>query len=118
MIGASTLGTAAVVSLLERMPPPAPDEQNVFPASSPITHVSASTPPTLLLHGDVDDIVPYQQSVAMEAALRRAGVPVSLVTVKGGVHGSNFGSGGKPHPQFQDVLRETVAWLDRHLKSR
>jgi acetyl esterase/lipase len=116
MIGGSTLGTAAVVTFVGRLPTPLPDDQAVYRAASPIAHVSASSPPMLLLHGDADDTVPFQQSVAMEAALRAANVAVTLVTVKGGAHGSDFGVGGKPHAQFPDVLRATTDWLDAHLK--
>jgi len=117
MIGGSTIGTAAVVSFVGRMPTPNADDQEVYRTASPISHVSASSPPVLLLHGDADDTVPYQQSVAMEAALREAGAMVKLIRVTGGAHGSNFSMGGKAHPQFAEVLNETVIWLDRHLKS-
>ena len=117
MIGGSTIGTAAVVAFLNRLPSPNADDQSVYRAASPISHISASSPPVLLLHGDADDTVPFQQSVAMEAALRAANVPVKLVRVQGGAHGSDFGTGGKPHPQFPEVLRETVAWLDRYLRN-
>jgi acetyl esterase/lipase len=116
MIGSSAIGTAAVVAFLNRLPSPNADDQKVYREASPIAHVGASSPPVLLLHGDADDTVPYQQSVAMEAALRGVNVPVKLIRVAGGVHGSDFGMGGKPHPQLPDVLRETVDWLDRYLK--
>ena len=117
MIGGSTLGTAAVVAFVGRLPTPNADDQKVDGAASPITHVSATSPPAFLVHGDADDTVPYQQSVAMEAALRAAKVPVRLMTVTGGAHGADFGTGGKPHQQFPDVLREAAGWLDRHLKA-
>jgi acetyl esterase/lipase len=107
----------AVVSFMERLPNRTPDDEKVYSAASPIVHVSSSSPPVLLLHGDSDDTVPYQQSVAMEAALRRVNVPVKLVRVAGGEHGPNFGTPGKPHPQLPEVFEETVAWLDRYLKA-
>jgi acetyl esterase/lipase len=117
MIGGSGTGTAAVVSFVGRLPTANKDDQDVYRAASPISHVSASSPPVLLVHGDADETVPYQQSVAMEAALRGAGVAVKLVRVPGGVHGPNFGTGGKPHPQFEEVLNESVNWLDRYLRA-
>lgn len=117
MIGGSTLGTAVVVSFLGRAPTPNPEDRKVYQDASPLVHVSASSPPTLLLHGDADDTVPYAQSVGMEAALRAVGVPVKLLTVTAGAHGSNFGRDGQPHPQFQEVLTESVTWLDRYLKA-
>ena len=91
--------------------------EKLFAASSPISHVSRSAPPVLLIHGDVDRTVPYQQSVAMEAALRAVNVPVTLLRIPGGDHGPDFGAAGKPHPEWPDYMGEMVQWLDRYLKT-
>ena len=93
-----------------------PEDQKAYRAASPITHVSSSALPVLLLHGDLDDTVPFEQSVDMEAALRRVNVPVKLMRVGGGEHGPNFGVASKPHPELPAIFAETVAWLDRHLQ--
>ncbi len=105
----------AVVLFMEQLPTAA-DGEKLYLAASPITHVSSSSPPVLLLHGDSDDTVPFEQSVAMEGALRRVNVPVKLVRIAGGEHGPNFGTVGKPHADLPKVLGETVSWLDDHLK--
>ncbi len=55
-------------------------------SASPIDHVTASAPPVLLVHGDADKSVLYPQSLAFKAKLEAAGVPVKLITVKGGPH--------------------------------
>lgn len=47
-------------------------------AASPLTYVSASYPPTLLLHGSKDTVVPPSASTRMYDALRAASVPVEL----------------------------------------
>jgi dipeptidyl aminopeptidase/acylaminoacyl peptidase len=65
--------------------------EKLFAASSPISHVSRQAPAVLLIHGDVDRTVPYQQSVAMEAALRAVNVPVTLLRIPGGDHGPALG---------------------------
>jgi acetyl esterase/lipase len=54
---------------------------------SPISYVRAGLPPILSIHGDVDDVVPYNHSVRLHEALTAAGVPNELVTIKGGGHG-------------------------------
>jgi len=115
MVGANPIATAVVVTLVNRLPTPMPEDQAVYRAASPITHVSASSPPTLLTHGDADDTVPFQQAVDMEAALRKVNVPVRLVRVAGGTHNGDFGTGGKPHAQFQNVLTDVVGWLNQYL---
>jgi acetyl esterase/lipase len=55
-------------------------------AASPITHVDKSDPPFLIVHGDIDDLVPYAQSQELHKALTEAGVPNKLITIAGGGH--------------------------------
>jgi acetyl esterase/lipase len=55
-------------------------------AASPVTYASADAPPCLLLHGDVDTIVPVSQSVLLYEALWQAGADVRLHIVHGGDH--------------------------------
>jgi acetyl esterase/lipase len=76
---------------------------------SPITHVSADDPPTLILHGDADPLVPLQQSETMVESLKEAGVKAKLVVKKGAGHGwltlpTDIG-------QFAD-------WFDDHLTAK
>ena len=75
--------------------------------ANPITYVSKNAPPFLICHGDADPLVPYHQSVLLEAALRQAGVPVTLYTVKGAGHG------GFEDPQVPALTREFLA---KHLQ--
>jgi dipeptidyl aminopeptidase/acylaminoacyl peptidase len=59
-------------------PPPYLIAVKAYRAASPITHVSASSAPMLLFHGDADVAVPFHQSELMEAAMKKAGVEVKL----------------------------------------
>jgi len=54
---------------------------------SPLNYVRAGLPPIITIHGDEDDVVPYNQAVRLHAALNKAGVPNQLVTIRGGKHG-------------------------------
>ncbi|MBL9113604.1 MAG: alpha/beta hydrolase [Verrucomicrobiaceae bacterium] len=56
-------------------------------AVSPIHYVSKDSPPFLILHGTHDTLVPYAQSVELEAALKAHGVDVWLQTLPGAGHG-------------------------------
>jgi acetyl esterase/lipase len=107
-------GTAFVVSFMD-----APIENTTvtasYSAASPITHVTSHSPPVLLLHGDADKIIPYSQSVAMQAALEAANVPVKLVTVPGGEHGPDFGAAQRA-ASWPDYFGETVSWLNRYVR--
>ncbi len=63
-----------------------PDRQEIADRVSPLTYVRAGLPPILMIHGDADAIVPYQQSVRMKEALDNSGVPNQIYTVRGGQH--------------------------------
>ncbi len=55
--------------------------------ASPVTWVSAEAPPTQLVHGTADLLVPYQESERLAAALRAVGADVRLHLVPGADHG-------------------------------
>lgn len=52
----------------------------------PVNLVDNSFPPTLLLHGDADEDVPYDESVKMQEALEQHQVKNKLVTIPNGKH--------------------------------
>ena len=79
----------------------------VFRATSPLAHVTADDPPTLLFHGDQDRIVPIQQSEVFARRMGEVGVECKLVVAKGAGHGWKT-----PLP---DERAEVVEWFDRHL---
>lgn len=54
---------------------------------SPITYIKKTSPPVFIVHGDVDPIVPYEQSVKLQKRLNEAGVYHEFITVEGGKHG-------------------------------
>lgn len=74
----------AVESLMGGTPAGNPE---LYAASSPINYVSAQSPPTLILHGGMDPLVPIQQSIDLKAKLQQASVPVQMVTYPGEEHG-------------------------------
>lgn len=74
--------------------------------ASPIHYVSDDDPPLLIVHGMDDPVVPYQQSVEFEKALRAASVDVALISVRGAGHGYR----SKAADQWVD------AFFAKHLK--
>ena len=56
-------------------------------AMSPLTHVTAGFPPTLLMHGSADTMVALDQSLRLYEALRHAGVPTDLTVFAEQPHG-------------------------------
>ena len=58
---------------------PLPEFREAAQRASPLTHVSADDPPTLVVHGTRATAVPNDQGSRLDAALRAAGVESSLV---------------------------------------
>ncbi len=54
---------------------------------SPMNYVTKNSPPVLIVHGNADPTVPYQQSVELHKKLLAAGVKTVFITVEGGLHG-------------------------------
>jgi acetyl esterase/lipase len=74
---------------------------------SPVYHVSSDDPPTLIIHGDADLLVPIQQAEIILDKLKSSGVETKLVVKKGAQHG------------WPDLLKDTATiadWFDAHLK--
>jgi dipeptidyl aminopeptidase/acylaminoacyl peptidase len=64
--------------------------------------------PILLIHGEDDTVVPYEQSQIMATALKKAGKPVELVTLKGEDHWLSSGA------TRLTMLTSTIAFLEKH----
>ncbi len=62
------------------------DKAELATEASPITYVSKSDPPFLIVHGDIDDLVPFAQSEELAEKLQKSAVPNKLVTVRGAGH--------------------------------
>jgi acetyl esterase/lipase len=92
---------------------------------SPILYVNQTDklPPTLLVHGLDDKIVPYSNSIKLNAALDNTNVPHKLITAIG--TGNNHMLGGKSHRtdsvkpikyKNQAWIHETKDWLELYLQ--
>lgn len=60
---------------------PLPEFREAARRASPLEHVTADAPPTLILHGRLDPSVPADQSFRLDRALKAAGVDSTLVMI-------------------------------------
>ncbi|HTQ38785.1 MAG TPA: alpha/beta hydrolase [Pirellulales bacterium] len=65
---------------------PIEDKAELARTANPITYISPSDPPFLIMHGDADRIVPHAQSVILAKALIDAGVQETFKTLPGADH--------------------------------
>jgi acetyl esterase/lipase len=73
---------------------------------SPIYHVAKDNPPTLIVHGDKDLLVPLQQAEIMVARMKEAGAVAELIVKNGGGHDGAL---------VREHLPRAIEWFDKYL---
>lgn len=91
------------------LPVPEEKRKEILKEISPIYHVTPQTPPTLLLHGTLDFLVPIQQSKIMIAKLKENKVPCELVVHEGGSHG---------WPGIDKDFAIIADWFDKYMPKK
>lgn len=86
----------------------AEDREKLGREISPIYYITSNMPPTLIIHGNADPIVPIQQSETFVAKARAMGDTAKLVVKEGKGHG---------WPEWPTVDMKTCAdWFDQYLR--
>ncbi|MEX2468431.1 MAG: alpha/beta hydrolase [Pseudohongiellaceae bacterium] len=78
------------------------------PSISPILHADAGDPPTLLIHGDADELVDISNSEIMFAEFERQGVQADFITIPGAEHGFRG-------DDARQAAVARLAWFEQHL---
>jgi acetyl esterase/lipase len=73
---------------------------------SPVNHVTSDDPPTLIIHGDADSLVPIQQAEIVIEKLKANKIPCELVVRKGQGHG---------WPELGKDIAILANWFDQYL---
>ncbi|WP_353718876.1 S9 family peptidase [Dyadobacter sp. 676] len=79
---------------------------------SPLRNVARATTPTLFLHGETDNEVPFSQAEEMYIALKKKGVPTQLVQYTGEGHGWRPELGPR---NKADLNGRMIAWFDQYI---
>lgn len=101
-----------IPDFLKAMMPALDFDSTLAAGVSPVLFASPDDPPTLLIHGDKDYVVPSWQSEKMYAALQASNVDSKLIVYKGMMHGNLYGAKGKYH---EEATREMIGWFQDHL---
>ncbi|MBO9610426.1 MAG: alpha/beta fold hydrolase [Paenibacillaceae bacterium] len=83
-------------------------EPRAFDPYCPIRNVTLDYPPTMLLHGDEDTDVPFEQSVIMAAEFQRVGVEHEFIPYPGAGHGLV--------ENYRDAVAKTLVFLRKHIR--
>ncbi|KAK3359634.1 peptidase S9 prolyl oligopeptidase active site-containing protein [Lasiosphaeria hispida] len=85
------------------------EKEELFKARSPLFHAESITAPLLLVHGDVDTIVPVEQSKEIKRKIEKRGGDVDLIVLEG--EGHMF----KRAESWQTILVEGEKWWRKTL---
>ncbi|MBV9580164.1 MAG: alpha/beta hydrolase [Chloroflexi bacterium] len=96
--GSGSLGNAPVLG-----PDPTDEARRTF---TPLSHVRAGYPPTLLLHGTEDRTIAADESLRLYSGLREVKVPVELHLVEGVTH---------IFDAHADLAEASAVWIDLFL---
>jgi acetyl esterase/lipase len=89
-------------------------ERDKFAPYMPVANVSPEYPPTLLIHGDKDTDVPYEQSVLMADEFKKHQVEHRLITLAGAEHGL----AGADAKARDDAYRAAIEFLAAQLAAK
>lgn len=92
--------------------PPLTFDEKKAPDYSPPLHVTDKTAPSLMIHGDKDELVPIEHSRKMLAALEKAKVDAKLVVIEGAGHGFNDAQ------NKEQALPAMLDWFNAHLAAK
>jgi acetyl esterase/lipase len=89
-------------------------EASWFFEYEPLRNISPSYPPTLLLHGEKDTDVPYEQSVLMAKAFKHHNVDYEFITKPDWGHG--FDGAGLKDRSVQEAFDRILKFLEKHVR--
>ena len=69
------------------------EDASLYAPLSPQKHVTSDTPPTFLVHGTNDGLVPVKNSLLFYEACLKAGVPAEMHILDNGPHGFGMAAG-------------------------
>lgn len=82
--------------------------------ASPISHVHAGAPPILILHGDRDEVVPFEQATKLAEACEGAGVSCTVAKLPGFGHAWCQPFGSQPSLRAWPIMTHFLA---KHLEA-
>eukprot|EP00330_Aristerostoma_sp_ATCC50986_P013953 CAMPEP_0114599480 /NCGR_PEP_ID=MMETSP0125-20121206/22016_1 /TAXON_ID=485358 ORGANISM="Aristerostoma sp., Strain ATCC 50986" /NCGR_SAMPLE_ID=MMETSP0125 /ASSEMBLY_ACC=CAM_ASM_000245 /LENGTH=118 /DNA_ID=CAMNT_0001806585 /DNA_START=511 /DNA_END=867 /DNA_ORIENTATION=+ len=100
--------------MLASRDPEANDEDilDVLRQYSAVLHVDEDYPPTCLLHGTDDTVVPYSESEDLAAILDENDIDFELITIDGAEHGFNGDLSGE---EFEEYIRPAFDFVERYI---
>jgi acetyl esterase/lipase len=90
-------------------------DPEAFKRASPVAYASNKSVPTLLIHSEVDEVVPFGQSELMLQALKEKQADCSLIRVKNAKHVFGALPDKVMEPSVMEIHQATADFFKRHL---
>jgi acetyl esterase/lipase len=93
------------------------EDPELWRLASPVSHVSKSSPPTLILHGTADTTVDRDQATELAARLKEVGAEHEIMMIEGVGHTFDL-QAWRRKPLPQDLRPVVTGFFDKHLKGK
>jgi len=93
----------------------AKEKPGPYKKASPIFYVGGGDPPLFLAHGEQDELVPFDQSVRLAEAYRRASLPVEFIPVKNAGHDFAQAGSSPIDPTVEVIHQRTIEFFKKYL---
>jgi dipeptidyl aminopeptidase/acylaminoacyl peptidase len=90
------------------------DESEWFDLYQPLKSLDVRYPPTLLLHGEKDTDVPFEQSQLMDSALAKNHIPHKFI--HNAEWGHVFDGRGLDDPEIKNAFEQVRIFLNKYVK--
>ncbi len=84
----------------------------LWDSASPIKQLSKDDPPMLIFHGTADKTTPLDQSIRLNEAAKKVGVPSDLIIIEGVGHSFDL------QPKQRDLRPAVIEFFEKHLKGK
>jgi len=91
------------------------EKPDMWKAASPINHVTADDPPLLLVHGELDSVVPIIVSGKMYWTYQQAGLEASLIRVSEADHVFQQATDRPISPSMEEIEQIVLDFFVKHL---
>ena len=91
------------------------EDPELWKLASPVSHVTKSSPPTLILHGTKDETVDRDQATELAARLKEVGATHEIIMVPDVGHTFDLQT-WRRKPLPQDLRPVVTGFFDKHLK--
>ena len=87
----------------------------MWKAAGPINHVTADDPPLLLVHGELDSVVPIIVSEKMYRIYQQTGLEASLIRVSDADHLFQQAADRHISPSMEEIEQIVLDFFVKHL---